>query len=153
MRLVIEYDPWADTDAAKRAADALTTLGIPAELREVRATSQKPPYTGPVKFESAPSVGDDSHGDLWASGVADYVASVDGYVLVEDVLKHLRVTAGGRFEQVAHARVVGILKQLGYRAIRVRPPYSLHRVIGYTKSTAESGGSGATPAKKKGGKR
>lgn len=53
MKLIIEYDPWVDRRNAVRAADALKTLGIPAELREVRFTPRRDGSDGPVKFDPA----------------------------------------------------------------------------------------------------
>lgn len=52
MKLIIEYDPWVDRGNAKRAADALKTLGIPAELREVRKTRVKQDDGKPVTFDA-----------------------------------------------------------------------------------------------------
>jgi hypothetical protein len=58
MKLVIEYDPWREQKDAERAAQALSTLGMPAELREIRLTREPDTRTfdSPrvVEFEPAP---------------------------------------------------------------------------------------------------
>ena len=43
MKLIIEYDPWAERAEAQRMQAALDTLGMPAELCERRSGSSPPP--------------------------------------------------------------------------------------------------------------
>lgn len=56
VKLVIEYDPFAERRQAASAAAALDTLGIPAHLREVRpsAFGNLAVVVTPVKFEPVP---------------------------------------------------------------------------------------------------
>ncbi len=54
MKLIIEYDPWVDRANAERAANALSTLGIPAEIREVYPHAHSggaPESTKPIVFQ------------------------------------------------------------------------------------------------------
>jgi hypothetical protein len=55
MKLILEYDPWADRQNALRAAEALKTLGMPVTLREVRASlkGNSGSEKAPVAFEPA----------------------------------------------------------------------------------------------------
>jgi hypothetical protein len=50
MKLILQYDPWGETVEAKRAAEALNTLGLATELCEVRPARPAPKPDGPVKF-------------------------------------------------------------------------------------------------------
>jgi hypothetical protein len=60
MKLVIEFDPWCDRPNATRAAQALATLGMPAELREVRPRrpGSRIEDSEPVKLQSVVDVTD-----------------------------------------------------------------------------------------------
>lgn len=51
MKLIIEFDPWAEKDAAERAEEALRTLGLPAELREKNFRRPITVPSGPVVFD------------------------------------------------------------------------------------------------------
>jgi hypothetical protein len=57
VKLIIEFDPFVDRENAVRAAAALTTLGLPAEMREGHPMRQGSADQGPVQFEPlAPAV-------------------------------------------------------------------------------------------------
>ena len=55
MRLILEFDPWVERIEAQRAADALTSLGLPVQTVQVKP-GQRHAAVGPVTFDPPPSV-------------------------------------------------------------------------------------------------